>query len=155
MLSKKRKIYVFIICVLIALTLAFIWGNSFLPRSESKEASDQTLDVMQSVLDTFFGIGKVVLSEGFVRKLAHFSEFFALGVEFGLLIIALNKETYKSYLTLLPIGLIVAIIDESIQLLSDRSAEIADVLLDYSGYLTAFAIFLIIFVIRRKVKNKI
>ena len=115
--------------------------------------SDETMGIMQTVLNSVFGTGTILLSEDFVRNSAHFSEFFALGAEFSLLVIALNKETYKSYLTLLPIGLVVATIDESIQLLSDRSAEIADVLLDYSGYLTALAIFLIIFAIKKKVKN--
>ena len=136
-------------------TLAFIWGNSFLPREESTEISDETMGIMQSVLNFIFGTGGITLSEGFVRKLAHFSEFFALGVEFSLLVISLNKETYKSNLTLLPIGLIVATIDESIQLLSDRSADVLDVLLDFCGYLTAVAVFLIIFAVRRKIKNKL
>ena len=154
MLSKKRKIYVWIISALIVLTLAFIWLNSFMPQAESMKASDGTQDVLQTVLDSVFGEGSILLTEDLVRNSAHFSEFFALGAELSLLIIALKRENYKSYLTLLPIGLFVAVIDECIQMLSDRCAEVADVLLDYCGYLAAILIFTGIFAIRYAAKTR-
>ena len=154
MLSKKRKIFVLIISVLIALTLAFIWGNSCLPKAQSAESSSEAQGIIQTVLDNVFGEDTVYVDEFHIRKLAHFAEFFALGAEFALLIIALNKENYKSYLTLLPIGLFVGAVDESIQVFSDRGAAVLDVLIDFSGYLTAIAVFVIIFALRKSVKSR-
>ena len=154
MLSKKRKIFVLIISVLIALTLAFIWGNSCLPKAQSAESSSEAQGIIQTVLDSVFGEDTVYVDEFHIRKLAHFAEFFALGAEFALLIIALNKENYKSYLTLLPIGLFVGAVDESIQVFSDRGAAVLDVLIDFSGYLTAVAVFVIIFALRKSVKSR-
>ena len=154
MLSKKRKIFVLIISVLIALTLAFIWGNSCLPKAQSAESSSEAQGIIQTVLDSVFGEDTVYVDEFHIRKLAHFAEFFALGAEFALLIIALNKENYKSYLTLLPIGLFVGAVDESIQIFSDRGAAVTDVLIDFSGYLTAIAVFVIIFALRKSVKSR-
>ena len=154
MLSKKRKIFVLIISVLIALTLAFIWGNSCLPKAQSAESSSEAQGIIQTVLDNVFGEDTVYVDEFHIRKLAHFAEFFALGAEFALLIIALNKENYKSYLTLLPIGLFVGAVDESIQVFSDRGAAVLDVLIDFSGYLTAVAVFVIIFAVRKAVKSR-
>ena len=153
-LSKKRKITVVIITLLIALTVAFIWYNSLKTQAQSAESSGRVYNTIKSVVDTVFGENTVPITHNGVRKAAHFSEFALLGAEICLLFIVLKKESVKWYLHALPYGLFVAAVDEGLQTLTDRGAALTDVLIDFSGYFAAVAIFLIIFIIKRKIKNK-
>ena len=68
---KKRKA---LCCVLIALNLALIWGNSTLPGGVSMELSDGFLALLSQGLPALAVIGPIL-----IRKLAHFSEFACLG----------------------------------------------------------------------------
>ena len=51
------------------------------------------------------------------------------------------------------IGLFVAVIDESIQILSDRVAAVVDLLVDYSGYLTATIVFFLVVLVVKLIKK--
>ncbi|MBR0190252.1 MAG: VanZ family protein [Clostridia bacterium] len=153
-MSRKRKIAVWVIIALIALTVAFIWSNSLKSQERSAESSSEVYNTVKTVLDDVFGEDVVPITHNFIRKTAHFSEFLLLGAEFSLLFIALKKESFKGYLFVLPCGLLVAAVDEGLQTLSDRGAAFADVLIDFSGYLTAVAVFFIIFLIRHRAKTK-
>ena len=152
--SVKRKTACGILIALIILTIAFIWGNSVLPMARSAEESAAVSSFLQRIIDAIFGEGTFAVSESFIRKAAHFSEFFALGVEIYLLIIAVKKASLPSYFCALPVGLFVAVIDEGIQVLSQRGAAVKDIFIDYGGYLAAAVLFILIFIIRRAVKNK-
>ena len=70
--------------ILVALTLAFIWGNSLMPGAISGAISDW----FGAVLSHIFG-GQVdtVHGHGVLRKLAHGTEYLVLGVELCLLLI--------------------------------------------------------------------
>ena len=153
-LSKKRKIAVAVIITFIVLTVAFIWHNSLETQSQSSEDSEEVFSTIKTVLDSVFGEDVLSISHTVIRKLAHFSEFAVLGGEFSLLVIALNKESVKWYLQILPCGLFVAAVDEGLQFLSDRAPAITDVMIDFCGYCTAVAVFLVIFLIRNKSKTK-
>lgn len=152
--STIRKITVGLIIVLIVLTLGFIWGNSLMTKEESTESSESVSSVIQTVVDAVLGEEVVTVEEGVVRKFAHATEFAALGLEFCLLIIALKQESYKRYLQILPIGLFVAAVDESLQFVSLRGPSIIDVFIDFGGFFIMTAIFIAIFAIRNKVKAK-
>ena len=152
-MSKKRKIAVAVIIALIALTVAFIWSNSLKSRAQSSESSGEVYSTIKAVLDDVFGEDVVPVTHHDIRKAAHFSEFLLLGAEFCLLFIVLGKENFKGYLHVLPYGLFVAAVDEGLQCLSDRGAAITDVMIDFAGYLTAVAVFFLIFLIRRKKRN--
>ena len=153
-LSKKRKIAVAVIAVFIVLTLAFIWGNSVMTAARSSESSGAVYSTLKEVLDTVFGKDVVPLTHNFTRKLAHFSEFALLGAEFSLLFIAIKRESYKGYIHVLPYGLFVAAVDEGLQCISDRGPALTDVMIDFCGYITAVAVFFVIFLIRRRIKSK-
>ena len=153
-LSRNRKIAVAVIIALIALTVAFIWFNSLQSREQSSASSDIVYNAAKSVLDGIFGEDVVPLTRNFVRTAAHFSEFLLLGAEFCLLFIVMGKESFKGYAAILPFGLFVAAVDEGLQSLSDRAPALTDVMIDFSGYLTAVAVFFVIFLIRRRAKNK-
>jgi len=78
------------------------------------------------------GSGKALSGEGVLRKIAHASEFAAL----GMVLTIFMKEGPKTKVSLLVLcGLGVALIDETIQLFVDgRSGQIKDVWIDLAGF---------------------
>ena len=153
-MSKQRKIALYIIIALIVLTIGYIWLNSSKSKEQSSENSEQVSSGVQEMADAVFGKDTITITNEGMRKFAHFIEFAALGAEFCALYIVLKKQSFDSFLQMLPFGLYVAVIDEGIQILSDRGPEVRDIFIDYSGYLAATLIFFIVFVVRRTVKTR-
>ena len=113
---------------LIGLVLCFIWGNSLL----SREASEAFSLWVKSLLDAIVAPGGSEPGQGLglLRKMAHFTEFAALGAclswRFGML------EKRKRSALLLGFG--AACVDETIQLfVPDRGPGIMDVAIDTCG----------------------
>ena len=121
-------------------------------KEKSAEVSSSVYEEVEPVLDTVLGEGTV--DEFSFRKLAHFSEFFVLGLEIELLILTLNGLNIKRFLLSLPFGLAVGVIDEIIQIFSERGAAVKDVFIDFSGFLLAFIIFAVAFLIWRGKEKK-
>jgi len=94
----------------------------------------------------------IVLSDHFVRKCAHFVEYFVLGtLLFFTVKLYLSKNSVKIF-SAVAIGLAVAIVDESIQLFSvGRSAQFSDVLLDFFSVCTAVT--MLYFAVKMKIKR--
>ena len=151
-MSKTRIAVVIILSVLIVGTLAFIWGNSVLPKEESAEVSSTVYEEVEPVLDTVLGEGTV--DEFSFRKLAHFSEFFLLGFETMLLVLTLKGLKILPLIIALPAGLVVGAIDETIQIFSERGPAVKDVFIDFTGYFCAFFLFFIVAVIGFFIKKK-
>lgn len=102
---------------------------------------------MLEIFNSLFGDGTV--TERFIRKLAHFTEFALLGAElFGL---------FERYPLSVAHALFAAVADESLQIISGRSAEVKDVLLDFAGSLVGAALCLCLFYLssRKKAKKKL
>ncbi len=114
---------------LTALLLCFIWGNSLLPAELSREFSMW----VKSLLDPLFsgnaeGAGEQ--GHGLLRKIAHFTEFAALGAtlawQFGM--------GGKRKITALACGFGAACVDETIQFfVPGRGPGIKDVAIDTCG----------------------
>ena len=85
MREEKRERLCRLLKILIALTLAFIWVNSLMPRAESQAMSQGLLEHMVEFLRAI-GIHLSPKSDHFLRKLAHFTEFGILGAELSLLL---------------------------------------------------------------------
>jgi VanZ family protein len=118
--------------VLILLTLALIWGHSLLGREASSEESGFVMELLEPVLEMVVGEGNV--TEFLVRKLAHFTEFFVLGLEV-LTFFAYRKPLFpQAFLLALTHGFFAAFLDETIQIFSGRGPMIQDVWLDVSGF---------------------
>jgi VanZ family protein len=87
-------------------------------------------------------------------QLAHFVEFGALGCELALLAVLRKRVRLQSVVNCLFAGLAVAVIDETIQIFSDRGSQVSDVWLDFSGAVTGIVfvllIHLLVLAIRRK-----
>lgn len=123
-----------LIKILIALTLAFIWVNSLMPKEESQAVSQSLLERIVELFGAL-GVRLSPKSDHFLRKLAHFVEFGILGAEFSLLLHLRDRQGPQGFVNCAFAGLSAAVIDESIQLISKRGSQVQDVLLDFCGYM--------------------
>lgn len=114
--------------ILLILTLAFIWGHSCMPITDSAAESGRVTAWLTPLFELFVGQGNV--TDHLVRKLAHFTEFAALGLQ---LLLLRREKTWIGALRSVESGFLAAFFDESIQLLSARGAQISDVWLDTFG----------------------
>ena len=134
--------------------IIFIFSNSLTAAEQSDKESGYVLINIENIL-SFFKI-PVTLTVNFVRKAAHFVEFFTLGVMLCITIFYYRFNQKQSVIFTPIIGLSVSITDELLQLKTKgRSASIFDVLLDFSGVLCALIIIsFIIYITYTRKKNK-
>lgn len=118
--------------VIIALILCFIWGNSILPRSASSAISDAVASFLG--IDTTSTDDGGLTGAGVLRKVAHFLEFLALGVAVSVFVLLGVNITVDKTTTLALSGLVVALIDETVQIFSARGPEVLDIWIDIGGY---------------------
>jgi len=152
--NMNRKKGQILMIVLIIATYVFIFGNSLQPVSESQAESLSVLERVKPVFEAVVGQGNV--TDHLVRKIAHFTEFFLLGLEW-LVFVSLSKKINGQHIAnCLFIGLASAVIDESLQMLSPgRGPQVSDVLLDFSGFCFGILVISTILLLRRKhIKRK-
>ncbi|MBR3515489.1 MAG: VanZ family protein [Lachnospiraceae bacterium] len=147
-MARKNEVIKRILIVVILLTLAFIWGHSMMPGDMSGEESGFVYRVLSPVLKLL--LPDAWVTEHLVRKIAHFSEYGALGVELTLYASLYKDLKGRRIVNLICSGLIVAFLDETIQIFSGRGTAIADVWIDLFGFTTGF---LIVGLIRRRHKK--
>jgi VanZ family protein len=93
------------------------------------------------------------VTEFLVRKLAHFTEFFVLGLEL-LTFFAYRKPLFlQAFLLALTHGFFTAFLDETIQIFSGRGPMIQDVWLDVCGFAVGASLMLGIMVWTKHRKN--
>ena len=112
----------------LALTLAVIWGHSCIPVAGSAAESGRLTGLLQELLGPE---SSDYITDHLIRKLAHFTEYAALG--FQLLLLLPRPPGFKKGILALNLAFITAFLDESIQMLSDRGDLISDVWLDCGG----------------------
>ncbi|MBQ8835178.1 MAG: VanZ family protein [Oscillospiraceae bacterium] len=119
---------------LLALNLVFIWGNSLLPGELSGAISDWVKELLSHLLA---GTPSAGGGGGLLRKLAHFTEFAALGMCLGWIAGMLAKPRSRALLA----GILAACIDETIQVfVPDRGPSLIDVGIDSCGVLTGITL---------------
>lgn len=135
-MSKMRK-RVIAYGVILVLILCFIWGNSMLSREMSGAISHFVADI--------FGGEQGASDEGhfLVRKAGHFFEFACLGVAFLLFSREILKDGIRRALAIALVGVSVPLIDETIQIFSNRGYALPDVWIDISGYLLGSAVVIV------------
>ncbi len=106
------------------LVLLFIFGQSILPEDLSAEESGWFCVHILMPLFGWFGLKPP--SHALVRKMAHVFEFAVLA---ALAVFCLRGRFQRSFFA----GFIAAFLDESIQLLTHRGAQIQDVWIDLIG----------------------
>lgn len=149
--SKNRMIF----CItLLVLNIAFIWGNSLLPREVSAAFST----FVGRIISIFFpgditpdaGVG-----HGILRKVAHFLEFCSLGVMLSWLVRMLRDKAWECILVPLIAGVAVAALDETIQLfIPGRGPQIRDVGIDSLGVLLGIALVWLISKLKKRNDGK-
>ena len=145
-LKENRKLRWLIL--LSVLWIVVIFSFSFQSGDESGKLSG---GIVAWVAGLFFpeDFAHIELVHFLVRKAAHFTEYFILGV---LLSLTVREAKWKSVL-LVPwiMGTCVACCDETIQLFSDgRAGQITDVMLDSSGVVTGCAMLALLFIVQKR-----
>lgn len=141
-----------IIFIMTAAVIAFAFINSSMPADVSGEESAGVLGFLENFLN---GLGiNSGLTDHIVRKAAHFTEYTVLGMLLTVCAYCFDRfKPYRYTSQIMLAGLSTAVTDEAIQLnVEGRSGMITDVLLDFSGIVTGFAVMLVFFVIY--IKNK-
>lgn len=130
--TKKRLRLCF---TLLVLNLLFIWGNSMLPGPQSAALSTWVKGILIKPFSWLFGSSGIGGGGGgLLRKVTHFAEFASLGVYLSWLFGMLLKKPVRFALSALGTGLIVALIDEGIQIfVPERGPSIRDVGIDTMG----------------------
>ena len=147
--------------VLLIVTLLFIFGHSAMPPGMSSSESSFVTRLLEPLLVKILPADANL--EHFVRKAAHFTEYFILGLQMFLFVKSrlasssvmiekaakkqrpLSKVSAHFALFISPIICwAVAFIDETIQIFSGRGPAIQDVWLDTAGALTACLILFLI-----------
>lgn len=146
---KKRYIVLLIIGILWNI---FIFTQSLLPSNNSSELSGFLSQNIYKIL-TYLNINVNPDNLHFIlRKLAHFTEFFILGILWSAIYHKLHNKMWI-YMTLL-YGFVVAFIDESIQtFIPGRDGNFIDVIIDFSGILISVFIYIFISYLTKKIKE--
>ena len=143
MKEKKNLILKVVFTSLSVLVISFIFGNSLLDASASTVQSTGVREFINSILSDF-GF-EFEFTENFVRKCAHLAEYFVLAVSLFITYVLYIKKHLSVLIATLSTGLVIACIDETIQLFSDgRSSQISDVILDFSAVLTVGCVLYIV-----------
>lgn len=148
-MRKLTKWQVISLCVSLFI-IAFIFANSALPAEESAEESGGLLAFINGIF-VFLGVD-FELSHNMLRKIAHFVEFFAVGAAFMWTTATFTKDIRAHIVKPLFASLLVAVIDETIQIFPPgRSSQASDVVLDFSG---AFCAIMLMWLIISKINKK-
>lgn len=139
-MGTDKKIKISVMVLLILLTVGFIWGNSMLPGEQSSEISEQVKKILMFIIPEKFLQGEI--GSYLVRKAAHITEFFFLGLESTLLLHYVLDASFSAPLLL---DLLIAVGDETIQYFIDgRGSSVTDVWIDFAGIVTGTALILLI-----------
>lgn len=139
-------------CSLLTFLLLFIWGNSLLPGQISGAFSNWVKDSLKEVFPFLFIGMDEGTGGGLLRKIAHFTEFTALGACLGWLYAMLRSKHAEQLLLSALSGFLIACADETIQrFVPDRHGCLTDVGIDTAGVATGIVLFTIAYLVR---KNK-
>lgn len=124
---RDRRTWRVALWVLVGLTAAFILSRSMRGKVASDGESQWVTDLLREIFHSDS------ISHAFVRKLAHFTEFFILGTELSGLLWLERRRSVQSYLNIWFAGELCALLDETVQIFSGRGPSVADVWLDTAG----------------------
>lgn len=138
---KKR-----ISILLVILWMLFIFIMSSYNSTESANQSGFIVNIISNILS----INNTDTLNFIIRKIAHFTEYFILGLLTHNMIYNYNKKTYISII----ICILYAISDELHQLITPgRNYQIKDILIDSSGSILGIYLLFIYFKIRNLNKS--
>ena len=150
-MMHKSKTRLILCCAFILLTVCAIWGNSLLNGDTSGSISGG----LSAWIGKIFPIFSPESPNGhyLLRKCAHFSVFFLLGLELCWLVGMLRKD--KIIPCCMAVSAAVASVDETIQrFIPDRHGCLSDVLLDFSGATAGMILLLLGYTVMQRKKLK-
>ena len=132
-------------CLILVLlcTLIFIFGNSMLPKKISKKISAVVTEslggepTVEEEIDSRCSVHekqKVKGLEYYVRKTGHFIEYSFLGGALTLLLLLQKKEEKERRRILFTAATTVPLLDETIQIFSNRGPMVEDIWIDIAGF---------------------
>ena len=148
---KRRAWQITSVAITCAL-VAFIFAHSI----ASGETSDETSRGFYAFVQRIFALfgADFPMSHNAFRKLAHFAEYSALGFMLIVTTRTFTENVIKEITKPLLLGLLIPVIDETIQLTSPgRAGMIQDVWIDFSGVLTGGIVALLLFEVIKKTKK--
>lgn len=121
-----------ILYILLGLIVFFIWDNSMQNGGSSDGFSISFAEAFAPIVNKLGFHGNIWILNRIVRKLAHLTEFTILG---SVLYTILRRYiTYGTVIKTIALGILIASLDEFIQLFSPgRSSQLSDVLIDTIG----------------------
>ncbi|WP_317366599.1 VanZ family protein [uncultured Tyzzerella sp.] len=141
----KKSIYLAITILIIS----FVFYNSMQNGESSSNTSTAVLMFVNNLINTI-GLNFQV-SGHFIRKLAHFIEFFALGIFLMLTFEAFTNRLFSIIGFPMFFSIFIPVIDEFIQIYSPgRASSVKDVLLDFSGAILGVLLVFTSFIIKNK-----
>lgn len=147
------KTYKKVFLVITILVILFIFVQSALPRSVSKEESGVVLKWLSDLLHRIFGEGMIgTLTDHIVRKAAHVIEYTVLGACLEVFFHEKKVFAGKWWLALVA-GISTAFIDETIQIFSGRGPLISDVWIDFGGVCIGVVLVLAVLAIRNGIRR--
>ncbi len=151
--NRASKRFTAVIFSLTAAMILFAWIHSCFPASISSQESDGILRIVYGGFQAF-GLTHEEASY-LVRKIAHFSEFFAIGALMLSCGYCFDRAKPRRYgFRVLLGGLLAALIDETIQLgVEGRAGMVTDVWIDFAGVCCGAALMLGCYTLRAKRKG--
>ena len=153
---KKYRISFYIFSSLSIILTGYIVISSCLKGSDSSSQSGRVVDFFKMIINGIFpntiNEDNIGWFTNFIRKgIGHYGAFLVDGVFISLTVyfycLLKEKKFYLPQLYIvLPIGLFLAVLTESIQLIvPNRSGEALDMLIDFGGYITGFVVLILIY----------
>lgn len=140
-MDSKKRVRVIVHVLLVIAVMAFIFSHSMANRAQSTSESMGVFEFLMKLLGTV-GLGDG-LTEYIVRKMAHFSEFAALGFFAAIVMRDIHIVRLPYVFNVFLFGILCAMTDETIQLFNDRSARVTDVWIDFCGAVCGCLIYLL------------
>ena len=134
--AQRWMLYLSLIAVIAV--LCFIFGNSLQNGEQSMQTSGAVVEVVKPIVDPRDEIADETFST-YIRKLAHFTEFFWLGM--AVCGVLLSARVYPRLARLRGSEaalflLLCAVADEFLQSFTGRTSSVRDVLIDFGGALS-------------------
>lgn len=134
-LSFGGRLLKFLLGLLIALNLAFIFVQSTLPPEISQAEVDEVKNMIGEVIPSDAQVGELV--DDNITDAAHFIEFGVLGILVSLYVYLFSRYAVLTALLSPVFACFIACIDETIQIFSGRVCDANDVLHDVIGFCVA------------------
>ncbi len=153
-MRNRQKIRRIIFLFLTAAFTIFIFANSLTAGEQSAKQSNFFVDIAISAFNLVGIKADADLLFVLIRKLAHFGEYFVLGL---LAFFALYNPSKRKITFFAPLYcLLVAVADEFImqRITEGRSPQITDVLIDFAGVVFGLLIVFGVIYLRTKKSNK-